>query len=151
MNSLHFNNHLIYQCQCFFAKASALSFKAFCSGESNKDTEEVNRIEMLKSMLLANFAPEIRRGVITANPKTLDEIKEAALQERAWNSCRTPPRPFVQVKHLPTLFMPYYLAAEQVIRVSRKYVTGWQNKSKRWQRKWRILLNIQRRLHPRYL
>ncbi|GBO09779.1 hypothetical protein AVEN_45422-1 [Araneus ventricosus] len=65
--------------------------------------EEVNRIEMLKSMLLANFAPEIRRGVIAANPKTLDEIKEAALlQERAWNSCCTPPSPFVSSEASPS-------------------------------------------------
>lgn len=74
----------------FFAKASALSFKAFCSEKGNKEREELNRIDMLKSMLLSNLAPEIRRGVIAANPQTLDEIKEAALlQERAWSSCRT--------------------------------------------------------------
>ncbi|GBN85648.1 hypothetical protein AVEN_31677-1 [Araneus ventricosus] len=41
----------------FFAKASALSFKAFCTSERNREIEEANRIEMLKSMLLTNLAP----------------------------------------------------------------------------------------------
>ncbi|GBM86170.1 hypothetical protein AVEN_48183-1 [Araneus ventricosus] len=80
-----------------------LAVKLRLTGESNKDMEEVNRIEMLKSMLLANFAPEIRRRVIAANPKTLDEIKETAfLQERAWNSCRTTPSPFASSEASPS-------------------------------------------------
>ncbi|GBN51078.1 hypothetical protein AVEN_193826-1, partial [Araneus ventricosus] len=86
----------------YFAKASALSFKAFCTGERNGDIEEANRIEMLKSMLLTNLAPEIRRGFIAANPKTIDEIKEAALlQEREWNSYRLSPSCSVSNKTYP--------------------------------------------------
>ncbi|GBN02412.1 hypothetical protein AVEN_19023-1 [Araneus ventricosus] len=63
----------------FFDKASALSFKAFCTSERNSDIEEANRIQILKSMLLTNVAPEIRREIIAANPETIYEIKQAAL------------------------------------------------------------------------
>ncbi|GBN02693.1 Zinc finger protein 341 [Araneus ventricosus] len=96
----------------FFAKASALFFKAFCMGERNRDIEEANRIEKLKFMLLTNLAPEIRRGIIAANPKTIDEIKEAALlQERAWNSYRRSPNCSISNKTYPS---PVY-AVQQLI------------------------------------
>ncbi|GBN22861.1 hypothetical protein AVEN_237223-1 [Araneus ventricosus] len=46
-------------------------------------------------MLLSNLTPEIRRGVIAANPKSIDEIKEAALlQKRAWDVCYNGRNPF---------------------------------------------------------
>lgn len=80
----------------FLSKATSLSFQAFCPGEDEPDIEEKNRLQMLKSMLLANLTPEIRRGVVAANPKSIEQIKESALlQERAWNACLNGRNPFM--------------------------------------------------------
>lgn len=81
----------------FFAKANALSFRAFCRGESPPEVEETLRVQMLKTMLLENLTPEVKRHVIAANPSTIDEIRdEALLQEKAWVSCRRRGNPFVE-------------------------------------------------------
>ncbi|GBN22901.1 hypothetical protein AVEN_254542-1 [Araneus ventricosus] len=110
----------------FFAKASALSFKTFCTGERNRDIEEANRIEMQKSMLLTNLAPEIQRGVIAANPKTIDEIKEAAfLQERAWNSYRPSPSCLVSNKTYPSPVYAVQVRAENANQCVEVFVTSW--------------------------
>ncbi|GBN86778.1 hypothetical protein AVEN_230287-1 [Araneus ventricosus] len=64
-------------------------------------------------MLLSNLAPEIQRGVIAANPKTIDEIKEAAfLQERARNSYRPSPSCSVSNKTYPSPVYAVQVRAE---------------------------------------
>lgn len=78
----------------FIAKAQAMSFKAFCPGIEDGAIEEKYRRQMMKGMLFSNLCPEVRRGVITANPQTVEEIKAIALrEERAWTSCRGNPKP----------------------------------------------------------
>ncbi|GBN51141.1 hypothetical protein AVEN_218101-1 [Araneus ventricosus] len=75
-------------------------------GERNRYIEEAGKIEMLKSMLLENLVPEIRRGVIAANDniaKTIDKIKEAALfQEHAFNSYHSSPSSSISNKKYPS-------------------------------------------------
>lgn len=73
----------------FFEKASDLSHKALVFDGCDKEVAENSRKALLKAMLLQNLAPEIRKGVVSKDPQSPDQILEfALLEERGWNSIR---------------------------------------------------------------
>ena len=76
--------------QEFYDEANRLSQSALATEGVDKTVLENSRKELLKSMLLQNLSPEIRRGVITKDPQTPEEILNCALlEEKAILSVRT--------------------------------------------------------------
>ena len=77
--------------------------------------EEGNRKRMLRDMLLSNLSPEIRKGVIVRDPKSVEDIKKfALLEERAWKSCTPNSNPFVYPAQNPFVVQaaaPVYAAS----------------------------------------
>ena len=73
----------------FVAKATCLSHEIIAAQDLEKEKSNEIRINMLKSVLLNNLRPEIKRGVIARNPQTIEKITEfAALEEKAWLSIK---------------------------------------------------------------
>lgn len=75
--------------QEFFDKAKHLSLSALVVDGGDAQVVQNTRTEMLKSMLLSNLSPEIKKGVVAKDPKNPDEIlKWALLEEKSWEAVR---------------------------------------------------------------
>lgn len=73
--------------QEFFDQASDLSLNALVIDGIQQDIADKSRQALLHSMLLSNLLPEIRKGVISKDPKTPQEILNfALLEEKALHS-----------------------------------------------------------------
>lgn len=71
----------------FIAKANVKATAAISAHNLPKDCEDKTKQEWLISMLQKNLLPQIRKGVIARNPKSLKELEEIALlEERAYKS-----------------------------------------------------------------
>lgn len=76
----------------FYDKANELSATALSVEGCADAVVQSSQKAMLKSMLLSNLAPEIRKGVVAKDPGSPEEIlKYALLEERAWDSVKTIP------------------------------------------------------------
>lgn len=73
--------------QDFYDRASDLSLKALVIDGISDAIVQKSRDAMLHSMLLGNLAPEIRKGVISKDPKTPDQVLAYALLEE--KACRS--------------------------------------------------------------
>lgn len=86
-NFLSFKQPPNMSVQDFYDRAFDLSIKALCVEGLEANVVSQSRTALLHSMLLGNLAPEIRKGVITKNPKTPEEILAYALLEE--KACRS--------------------------------------------------------------
>lgn len=94
--------------QEFFDKATHLSLSALVVNGGDDTIINRTRTEMLKTMLLNNLSPEIKKGVIARDPTNPTEIlKYALLEEKSWKAVRVEP-----VSHA-LLTMPSSSAYEQ--------------------------------------
>lgn len=77
----------------FYDRATELSANALSIEGCSADVVKSSQKAMLKTMLLSNLAPEIRKGVVAKDPDNPEQIlKYALLEERAWESVK-PPHP----------------------------------------------------------
>lgn len=75
--------------QEFFDRATHLSLSALVVDGADENLINKTRTEMLKSMLLNNLSPEIKKGVVAKDPKDPQEIlKFALLEEKSWEAVR---------------------------------------------------------------
>lgn len=75
--------------QEFYDKAKHLSLSALIVDGGDQQVVDQTRKEMLKSMLINNLSPEIKKGVVAKDPKDPEEIlKLALLEEKSWEAVR---------------------------------------------------------------
>lgn len=80
----------------YFAQAVQKS-KFLDFGPCQPEAKELQRQNMLLSMLKLNIQPQILRGILARNPQNLDELKKfAILEENAWLAVRANNNPFLQ-------------------------------------------------------
>lgn len=73
--------------QDFYDRASDLSFSALVVDGLDDAVAEKSRKAMLFNMLLGNLRPELKKGVITKDPKSAEDVlKFALLEEKALKS-----------------------------------------------------------------
>lgn len=76
----------------FFDRATELSATALSGDGCAEAIVKSSQKAMVKTMLLSNLTPEIRKGLVAKDPGSPEEIlKYALLEERAWDSVRAVP------------------------------------------------------------